>query len=429
MATSATETLTARYLFPVSGPVVERGTVTIRGSQIAAIEPAATSGGHDDLGSVAILPGLINAHTHLEFSALMEPLGEPGMPLPEWIEQVVAWRRTAVVASTDPTTPCTAVQRGLSESLQCGVTALGEICTTDWTDRPFPQSPVSCTLFHEHIGLSPSRCQESLNSAGQWLSDFSTRCPQRPEEPQSGQRLPGLSPHAPYTVEMNLLESLCRLSEKSETPLAMHLAESPEELEYLATGGGAFATMLERLGASEPGASHRECHPYDYLLRLVKTPRLLVIHGNYLNERELDLLAEHQDTAAIVYCPRTHAYFQHASYPWESVLARHIPIALGTDSRASNPNLNLFEEMRSLLGQTPGPTPQQVLQIGTLNGARALGRLHEMGALLPGKLANLVVVRLPDRPTRDPYELLFDPQSKIIRTYVRGALVYSAAEN
>ena len=112
----------------------------------------------------------------------------------------------------------------------------------------------------------------------------------------------------------------------------------------------------------------------------------------------------------------------------DAVLARGIPLALGTDSRASNPDLNLLAEMRFLLGRLSSHSPQQVLEMGTSNGARALGRHHDMGILQPGMLANLAVVRLPDRTAKDPHELLFDPESKIIRSYVHGSLVY-AEEN
>ena len=421
----ASQSLASRFLFPVNGSVIERGIITMQGGKIAAIERETPNAHAHDLGNVAILPGLINAHTHLEFSALATPLGEPGMPLPEWIGQVVAWRRSVANDTATPASPTNAVQQGLYESLRHGVTALGEICTTNWEEPAFPESPACCTLFREQIGLSPGRCRDSLNSAKQWLAKFAKRCSQQSQAQTIGQRYPGLSPHAPYTVDIHFLESLCDLAGKSDSPVAMHLAESPEELDFLTTGKGAFAKMLERLGACEPGSPHPERSPYDYLLRLVKTPRLLVIHGNYLNHRELNLIAQHRDHASIIYCPRTHAFFQHTSYPWASVLERGIPLALGTDSRASNPDLNLLAEMRFLLGQTSSPSPQQVLQIGTSNGAQALGRHHEMGVLQPGMLANLIVVRLPDRPARDPHELLFDPESKVIRTYVHGALVYA----
>ena len=422
------QTLAARFLFPVNGSVIERGAITMQGGKITSLDRKTTNADAQDLGNVAILPGLINAHTHLEFSSLAAPLGAPGMPLPEWIEHVVCWRRAVTNESATPVPPDHAVRQGLCESLRYGITALGEICTTDWATTAFPESPASCTLFREQIGLSPERCQDSLSSARQWIAEFPTRWPPQSQRPTTGTRHAGLSPHAPYTVAIDLLESLCDLARKSNNPVAMHLAESPEELELLRTGGGDFAAMLDRLGAWDPGTTRPGRSPYDYLLRLVNTPRLLVIHGNYLNQRELDLLAQHRDHTSIIYCPRTHAFFQHTSYPWDAVLTRGIPLALGTDSRASNPDLNLLAEMRFLLGRLSSPSPQQVLEMGTSHGARALGRHHDMGILQPGRLANLAVVRLPDRAAKDPHELLFDPESKIIRSYVHGSLVY-AEEN
>ena len=429
MASPSAKILRARYVFPVTGAVIDGGVLTIRDRRIEAVERSASTGSAEDLGNVAILPGLVNAHTHLEFSALAAPLGEPAMGLPQWIERVVTWRRQTAATATDPISHTTAVRQGLADSLSYGVTALGEICTVDWDQQPFPEHAVACGLFREQIGLTADRCQASLQTAENWLSDFDRRCPTPAADSPTGQRCPGLSPHAPYTVGFRLLEPLCQLARSAGVPIAMHLAESPQELEFLATGGGPFAEMLDRLGASDPSADGTALRPYDYLLRLAEADRALVIHGNYLDERELDYLALHRNRMSLVYCPRTHVFFDHDRYPWEAALARQIPLALGTDSCASNPDLDLFAEMRWIASQATGPAPAQVLAMGTHNGAQALGLDSQMGALEPGKLANLTVVRLPERVSADPLELLFDPQSQVIRTYVQGALRHPERES
>src|SRR5205823_8486807 len=135
--------------------------------------------------------------------------------------------------------------------------------------------------------------------------------------------------------------------------------------------------------------------PLDYLQTLATAHRALVIHGNYLAADEIQLLAAHRDCMSVVYCPRTHAYFGHEHYPLEAMLAAGVRVAVGTDSRASNPDLRLFEELREIARRHSAVSPEAVLQMGTLAGAEALGIAHEYGSITPGKRARLAVVTLP----------------------------------
>jgi cytosine/adenosine deaminase-related metal-dependent hydrolase len=132
----------------------------------------------------------------------------------------------------------------------------------------------------------------------------------------------------------------------------------------------------------------------------------LVIHGNYLDAVEFDWLQNHPQVS-VVYCPRTHAYFQHAPHPWREMLERGINVALGTDSRGSNPDLSLWREMQFLATTFPDVDPARILAMGTRRGAAALGRDSEQGTLEPGKQALLASVPLPTTPDSDPYRLLF----------------------
>jgi cytosine/adenosine deaminase-related metal-dependent hydrolase len=125
----------------------------------------------------------------------------------------------------------------------------------------------------------------------------------------------------------------------------------------------------------------------------------------------------------VVYCPRTHAYFGHGRYPLAEMLAAGVNVALGTDSRASSPDLNLLEEMRHAARLHPGVTPASIVRLGTLAGARALGRERRVGSLRPGKQADFVLVRLPDDPRDDPFELLLDATGGVERVYKSGVLL------
>ncbi len=183
----------------------------------------------------------------------------------------------------------------------------------------------------------------------------------------------GLSPHAPYSVHPLLLTKLVGLGAAANVPVAMHLAESREELELLARGSGPFRELLDGLGVWSPEVFGGGRRPLDYLKRLAGAPRVLVIHGNYLDAEEIDYLAARAATSSVVYCPRTHAFFAHERYPLAGMLAREVNVALGTDSRASNPDLSLLAEMRFCAASHSDVPAAAILEMATIRGARALG--------------------------------------------------------
>ena len=401
-----TISLTARYVFPVSGPPLAGGCVTMRGKRIIAVEPR-PRGDCLDLGDAAILPGFVNAHTHLEFSHFDAPLGRSGMPLPEWIRQVIASRRAADhdLASS--------IARGIGESLRTGTTTLAEIATSGWTAESLAAAPLDLVAFYELLGLSPERVPDRLEDAQQFI-DRAMRV--------SGWR-GGISPHAPYSVHPELVVGLVRLATAHGLPVAMHLAESREELELLAAGSGPFRDMLVELGVWEAAAFPHGTRPLEYLQLLAAAPRSLVIHGNYLDGEEIEYLAMHAERMAVVFCPRTHTYFAHESYPLSRLLSLGVSVALGTDSRASNPDLSLLAEMRHVVRHMPAVAPADVLNLGTRAGARALGREAEVGTLELGKLANLAIVALPTQAAADPHALLFDSNLPVVDAYYEGRRV------
>jgi len=144
----------------------------------------------------------------------------------------------------------------------------------------------------------------------------------------------------------------------------------------------------------------------DYLRMLAEAPRALVIHGNFLDEEERAFIAAKKVRISLVYCPRTHAYFRHPPYPLAETLTAGVRVALGTDSRASNPDLNLLAEIRFVARNYPTINPQAILRMGTLSGAEALGREKQAGSITPGKLANLIAIPLPAEVRDKPADLL-----------------------
>ncbi|HEY1785793.1 MAG TPA: amidohydrolase family protein, partial [Pirellulales bacterium] len=258
--------LTARYIFPVAGPPIAGGLLTIAGERIVAVGENRSGAAPLDLGNVAILPGLINAHTHLEFSDLTVPLGTAGNRLPDWIRRVIAHRRGADPGTGDPR------GGGLAECARGGATGVGEIATRVWPAMPQAEieraeiapPPADVTVFWEVIGLRPEQFDERLAEARAHLHRA---------WPEGAGVRPGLSPHAPYSVHPELMAKLVDLAAAADVPVAMHLAESREELELLAHGSGPFREMLAELGVWPPEVFGGGRRPLDYLRALSRAPR------------------------------------------------------------------------------------------------------------------------------------------------------------
>ncbi|HEY3394522.1 MAG TPA: amidohydrolase family protein [Lacipirellulaceae bacterium] len=370
--------LQARIIFPVDRPPIEHGFVTIDGKRIVAVGANAPSGEVIDLGAVALLPGLVNAHTHLEFSHLSRPLGAPGMPLADWIRLVIAERGRSDDSGDE------AIAAGLRESIRHGVTTIGEILAGN-ASPAYGEADV--TAFVEVIGFSRARAQSALVATIERIHQFDRTI---------NRIWLGVSPHTPYTVSPELLKQLVGMARGRGFPVAMHLAESADELELLESGTGRFQELLDERSMWDDAAIPHGSRPLDYLRMLAEAPRALVIHGNYLDEEECAFLAANSERMSLIHCPRTHSYFFHPPFQLSQLLANGVRVALGTDSRASTPDLDLLAEMRHVARLHPQLDPHDILRMGTLAGALALGRENEVGRIAPGTLANLVAIPVPE---------------------------------
>jgi aminodeoxyfutalosine deaminase len=410
----------ARYVFPIDGaPPLRDGIVAIDHDRIVAVGDATSTVAQEfgsaarDLGNVAILPGLINAHTHLEFSDVRAPLAAPGMAFADWIRLVVRNRRAR-------SSEIDSIALGIAESSAHGVTAIGEIASTLWLrDVAWP---VEITEFCEVIafrsGPDDARFSAAVNATAsaddggfEWSDVFR----------------PGLSPHTPYTVRPELIRRLVGLSAERRIPLAHHLAETREELTLLRDGTGPLVEMMQEFGQWDAEAIPAGSRPMDYLQMLAAGHRALVIHGNYLDDDEIAFLAAKSERMSVVYCPRTHAFFGHEAYPLAKMLAAGVNVALGTDSRASNPDLSVLAEFQFAAKQHAAVAPERLLRMVTADAAKALGRDAEIGTLSAGKFADLAIVELPKFAADDPYELLLDSNCRVAATIFRGKVQFTSA--
>ncbi len=392
--------LRAALLFPIHKHPNEDVWINVRDGQITSIGTAEEKVRYDP-GDCAVLPGLVNAHAHLEFSDIETPLGKRHMPLAEWIGEVLAWRTTRERKTTHQR-----VGEGISQSVAAGVIAIADIVSEK---ESFTDTPLYYRAFQELIATN----DEQVAIAIEKIHSFDA------EKNESSQY--GLSPHAPYSVAKPIWEKVVARASTSNVPLAVHLAETRDELIFLATGEGRFDELLRKRGVHDFAPAGKD--PLSFLKILAAAPNTLIAHGNYLRDEEIKFLAHHNDRFTVVYCPRTHAYFGHDPYPLESMLDAGVRVAIGTDGRGSNPDLSLWREMQHIAQTHPAVSGETILQMGTLAGACGLGLADRIGTLKSGKEASLAVIRLADDPHRDPHARLLDRKSEVVATIIAGNLV------
>ena len=407
-------TIRARYLFPVEGEPIEDGSLTIEGSRIGRVGSAKERSADLDLGNVAIVPGFVNAHTHLELAALPRDEG-PREVADElsWLRRVIAYRR-----GVDERSLILNAAKNVGASIDAGTTFLADTTTAGLSWESVAEAPLRAVVFAEVIGLQRDRGLLTDAAAWKWLGSI------RPESQVAACARVGLSPHAPYSTAGWLYYK----SAASRMPLSTHLAEMPEELRLLEHRDGPMRHFLEEIGAWDDEWEPIGSRPSDYVRRGdLRDADWLIAHGTYLDPDDFWQLrpeAAHQGhRAAIAFCPRTHARFGHAPHPYRTLLERGAIVCLGTDSLASAESLSILDEMRFLHRCDQSLSGSLLLTMGTLFGAWALRGDTTTGSLRPGKSADLAIVALPDRQESDPYRLLLESDLPVVGTVFEGDFV------
>jgi cytosine/adenosine deaminase-related metal-dependent hydrolase len=390
-------TLTARYIFPIDRPPLEHGTVTLSGERIVAVEPSGARTADKDLGDVAILPGLVNAHTHLDLGGLRGQC-PPTPDFTDWLRAVIRHRRSATPQQTQFD-----IRAGIAESLRFGTTLLGDVTAGGSSQEELTRSEIHSVVFYELLGLPFEAATRAVESATSWRHTHrATRFTKN-----------GVSPHAPYSTRDMLYNMAAKAAQLFDLPLATHLAETTAELELLQSQSGPLVSFLEELGVWDPLGLVRS--PEQVIEICGKAPWPLFVHGNYLRP---DIAIPPHGTLA--YCPRTHAAFGHPPHPFREFLARGVRVALGTDGLASNPDLDVLAEARFIHARYPDVPGATLLRMATLSGAEALGFGSETGSLTAGKSADLVVLPLPAEDRTDPHLLVLESALPIKAVLWRG---------
>jgi aminodeoxyfutalosine deaminase len=407
-----TLTIAARFVYPVEGPPIENGCLTIEHGRIAWVGSSSDRTCDLNLGNVAIVPGFVNAHTHLELA----PLGRSGYDEENeisWLRRVVDQRR----AGREETAGATA-SRNVRASTEAGTTLLADITTAGLSWESVAAAPLRAVVFAELIGLKRNRGLETSDTAWRWLGSI------RPETQVAACARPGLSPHAPYSTAGWLYHKAVA----SRMPLATHLAEMPEELRLLQHRDGPLRRFLEDLGAWDDDWEPIGPRPADYVRKgELRNADWLIAHGTYLEPDDFWQLrpeaAPEGHRVAVAFCPRTHARFGHAPHPYRALLERGAIVCLGTDSLASAESLSILDEIRFLHSRDESLSGELLLTMATLFGAWALRAETTTGSIKPGKSADLAIVSLSNRDEEDPYNLLLESECPVIGTVFEGDFV------
>jgi cytosine/adenosine deaminase-related metal-dependent hydrolase len=378
----------ASWILPISGPPVRDGWIAVDRDRVIAYGPAGRSAlGSDpsrdvDLGRVAIMPGLVNAHTHLELSYLRGQV-PAGAGFVAWIRAVMAARRQY----SDPTATAIldAVDRGIAEAVASGTAIVGDISNTLVTFERVARSRLAAVIFYELIGFRAPDPQAVVARATHRIAAL----------PPTDRVRVSLAAHAPYSVAPLVLRAIrSALDHDPFAPCSVHLAESAAEVEFIRTGGGPWRELLEELGVWEAAWAAPGVSPVQYLDQNgFLGGRVLVVHGVQATPADLARLVARGTT--LVTCPRSNAYTGAGTPPIEAFYASGVRVAVGTDSLASTPDLNLFAELAALRRLAPAVPATMLLDSATRQGARALAFDDEYGTLDSGKVARLLAVDVP----------------------------------
>jgi cytosine/adenosine deaminase-related metal-dependent hydrolase len=380
--------LSADWVLPVEGDPIENGAVALEDGRIAAVGTAAELGEGDRFDGAAILPGLVNAHTHLEY-AVYAGFGD-GLGFARWIslhverKARIGWDEFVAIA-----------RLGAAESLASGVTTIGDCSYSGATAVACAELGLRGTVYLEVFGSDPDAIRAQFHEKRDRAAPFVS------------QRVRiGVSPHAPFTVSLAGYQACAELG----VPVATHLAESPDEHDYVTGRGGAWAGYSHLL-VEPPGTTGIRLLAANGLFG----PDVVAAHCVTVDAEEIGLLAHHR--VGVAHCPRSNAALGCGVAPLAELRAAGVAVGLGTDSPASAPSLDFFEELRSaaLFARARDHDPTalsgtEALELATLGSARALGLDGEIGSLVPGKRADLTVVSL----AQTPYVPWEDPATAVV---------------
>ncbi len=359
-----------------------------------------------DLGNAVIAPGLINTHTHLELTHLLNSINYNGN-FTDWIRQLVDIKRTWTEKSYR-----LSIEDGIRKSVESGTTTVVDISRNGLALDELIKSNIRKTLFLEIIDFNPDTVSATIDNFKCQIDNIT------PNDLLSI----GIFPHAPYTVSEKLYKCCKKTSDELDIIVATHISETKNEVEFLTKGTGHFESLLKEFDMLKSW-THPGLRPIEYLKNIgFLNKGCILIHCNFLTDNEIDLIEGSESN--VVFCPKSHKYFQHEDHPFLKLKEHKINIALGTDSLASNDSLSILDEMKFLSKHYNEVKPQDIFYMGTIAGAKALGMNDRIGKLEPGYYADIAVIEFEGEYNSNIYDGIFSNSSECTLTIVSGEICY-----
>jgi len=405
--------LRAKIILPVTAPPIEDGAVFIDGNKIRAVAAWKNLRPHTlakvtDLGEVILLPGLVNAHCHLDYTDMAGELPAP-KTFTDWIGAITAhktgWSYSDYARSW---------LRGAHQLVKTGTTTVADIeAMPDLLPEVWDATPLRIFSFLEMTGIKSRRQpKDILREAVQKID--SLRHPRHRAM---------LSPHAPYSTLPELLKLTATIAHRRNWRVSTHIAESEQEFEMFQNGRGTMHHWLARneRDNSDCGLGSPVAH---YARHRLLGENVLAVHVNYLARGDATLLAKRK--THVVHCPRSHDYFKHTKFERERLANAGVNLCLGTDSLATTrkigkqkPELDMFAEMRLLADRDQTVSAEEILKMATCNGARALGLAGKIGEVSKNSMADLIALPCPEK-LKDIHEAVLAHTGNVSASLIEG---------
>ncbi len=382
----------ARIILPIAAPPIEDGAVLVSGKRILKVgrwrDLNAAGGQTIDLGDVILMPGLINAHCHLDYTDMAGEIAPP-KHFSDWIKSLLTLKSNWSYSEY-----ATSWLNGAQMLLRSGTTTVADIeAVPELLPDVWTATPLRIRSFLEMTGVKSGRKPRDIVRDA--LAKISLLCSDRCSA--------GLSPHALYSTTPELIQHSAQVGKRKKLRLTTHVAESDEEFEmYVSRNGPLFKWLKPQRDMSDCGVKT----PIEQLNHLgAFSENFLAVHVNYLGPNDAAILGK--SGVSVVHCPRSHAYFKHRKFPLRQLLSAGVNVCLGTDSLVSVQKkrgralaLDMFAEMASLADAAPELSAEEIVRLATINGAKALGAEQTLGQLVERGLADLIAIPYRGSSTR-----------------------------
>ncbi len=424
--------LTARYVLPIAAPHIEFGAVLVRDDKIVEI------GDLDhlrdlhpeeeivDFGLAALLPGFVDVHTHLEYTAMRGLVDD--LPYSRWKLQLLQKEQLFSSQDWDDS-----ALLGALEAVQSGITTVADITETGASGHAVQASGLRGVIYREVATMDRRKVDATMATAAADIEAWRAT--------SDAKRISvGIAPHAPYSCHPELFRKVAAFA-MDGTPVTVHLAGSREEYQFVKYGSSMLATdVRDEFDAEAPLWLPTGVSPVRYVLQwgLFDAPNVMAVHLTQVDADDIEILASHD--VAVAHCPRCNAKLGMGIAPVSDFLRAGLRVGLGTDSPAASNSMDVFEEMRigllvqrAVLGEEHFIPARQFVKMATLDAARALGIDDQVGSLEPGKQADIIAVDLSKShqiPTHYPYGTLVHTanQENVLWTMIAGEVVYENRE-